>query len=116
MFREGLRQGSVLSPLLFLFAIDTLRCHLPPADDMALWEEVALTQLVEGVEAVFRWGQEHKIRLNLSKCEVSFFSSDPRKSLWQPSCRIDGAVLRFNPNPVFLGVTYDNMLTFGPQA
>ena len=61
----------MLSPLLFLFVIDTLRSRLPPAteasfyaDDVALWsahphKEVALAQLVGCLEVVLRWGREH---------------------------------------------------------
>ena len=44
LFREGVPQGSVLAPILFLFAIDGLNARLPLgieislfADDVALW-------------------------------------------------------------------------------
>ena len=61
-------------------------------------------------------GGEHKVHLNLNKCEVTFFSSNPGESKWQPEVRFGEEVLRYNPNPVFPGVTFDRMLTFGAQA
>ena len=128
LFREGLPQGSVLSPLLFLFVIDGLRQHLPPgvhismfADDVALWashsvKTVAASKVEEGVAAVFRWSQEKKLMLNLGKCEVTFFSTDTHEAKWQPSVSVGGTSLKFSPTPVFLGVMYDRTLSFRPQA
>jgi hypothetical protein len=63
--REGMPQGCVLAPLLFLFIIDDLQDRLPEgmnsslfADDSALWvhssrEEEAVPVLQEGVREVY---------------------------------------------------------------
>ena len=121
-------QGSVLSPLLFLFVINTLRARIPTnvevsmyADDVALWsshpdKDVARMEIEGAVGEVLRWSREHNLNLNLSKCEVSFFSTDTKEAKWQPTVEVDGFHLKFNATPVFLGVKYDRMLTFRPQA
>jgi hypothetical protein len=87
VMHEGVPQGSVLAPLLFLFVIDDLQYFLPRgvhsslfADDSALWvhspkKEDAVLQ--EGVREVYQWARAKKLTLNLKKCEVSFFSGDP---------------------------------------
>jgi ribonuclease HI len=67
---------------------------------------------------VFRWSVEKKLHLNIAKCEVTFFSPDTAEvgpDALRP-IRVNGLPLRFNSNPVFLGVTYDRTLSFGPQA
>ena len=86
-FREGVPQGSVLAPLLFLFVIDSLNDRIPQglqvslfADDVALWasdpDKGAAAALVEeGVRCVFAWNKEMKLALNIGKCEISFFTS-----------------------------------------
>ena len=83
---QGVPQGAVLSPLLFLFFIDGIRDEAPEgalvsmyADDIAVWashqdKEVALRIVQEAVEAFSVWSKNHRITLNTAKCEVSFFS------------------------------------------
>ena len=129
LFREGLPQGSVLSPLLFLFVINDLRPRLKSdvtsmfADDVGLIAQhrnlaVAAATIEADVVEVHRWSQEKKLHLNIAKCEVSFFSPDPKESTpeWLPPIYVDSTPLKFNPTPVFLGVTYDRTLSFRPQA
>ena len=38
------------------------------------------------------------------------------RPLWRPKVRIDGTKIPHNPNPTFLGVTYDTQLTFAKQV
>ena len=128
LMRQGLPQGSVISPLLFLFVIDGLRACLPTeltvslyADDVAILateadKDVAVRKIEEATAKVSEWSKKHKLNLNLNKCEIGVFSSNTHESQWKPEVRLDGQVLNVNPNPVFLGVTYDRSLTFTAQS
>jgi hypothetical protein len=123
MMREGMPQGSVLAPLLFLFVIDDLQDRLPEgvyssllADDSALWvhspkKEDAVLVLQEGMREVYRWARAKKLTLNLKKCKVSFFSADPHEAKWQPVVEVEGTQLGFNPTPLFLGVELSRTLS-----
>ena len=128
LFREGVPQGSVLAPLLFLFVIDTLNDRLPRglhvsmyADDVALWarspeKETAASLVEEGVRAVWQWSQEKKLTLSIEKCEVGFFTSDTSEFEWRPNVVVNGRALPFNPTPKFLGIKYDRMFSFAEQV
>ena len=125
---QGVPQGAVLSPLLFLFFIDGIRDEAPEgalvsmyADDIAVWashrdKEVALRIVQEAVEAFSVWSKNHRITLNTAKCEVSFFSSSPKEASWSPSLTLNGQPFRVNNTSTFLGVTFDRTLTFRPQV
>jgi hypothetical protein len=124
---EGMPQASVLAPL-FLFVIDDLQDRLPKgvhsslfADDSALWvhsprKEDAVPVLQEGTKKVFWWARPKKLTLNLKKYKVSFFSADPHEAKWRPVVEVKGTILRFNPNPKFLGVGLRRTLSGKEQA
>ena len=128
VFRQGLPQGSVLSPLLFLFFINSVVEVVPGdvnvslyADDVAVWtsdrrKEAALHKVRSAVAAIAQWSVKWKLRLSETKCTVSFFSQHPGEASWSPSFEVEGKTLRFEPNPVFLGVKFDRVLSFKAHA
>ena len=126
--RQGLPQGSVLSPLLFVLFINNLAEILPEdaqvamfADDVTLLathrdKKTAEGQLQHLVDIVSAWSKEWKLTLNADKCEVCFFTTDTKEANWSPSIIIDGKVLKHEPTPKLLGVTLDRQLCFSKHV
>ena len=125
---QGLPQGSVLAPILFLFYIDELAKIMPTnvtvslyADDVSILassrsKTEAEDQAQQAVDTVKAWSDRWKLRLNGVKSEVSTFSLSNEDSTWRPQINIDNTPLRFEPNPKLLGVTLDRRLTFTRQV
>ena len=57
------------------------------------------------------WSGRWRLKLNVSKYETCLFTTDTSETTWRPEVRIDGTTIPHNPNPTFLGVTYDTQLT-----
>ena len=98
--RQGLPQGSVLSPLLFLF-INGLEGVIPEgidkalfADDASVWSQDSDLNIAEqrvqiAVEAIYTWSLKKKMELNVLKSEVTFFSNDPKEAKWRPNISLE---------------------------
>jgi hypothetical protein len=128
VFKEGLPQGAVLSPLLFsvfiddlleVFEEDTLVSAF--ADDLAIAVSRRKKEEAEGVmqgeiRKVESWSKKWGLQLNERKCETCLFTTDTSEAKWTPALKVNNTQVPENRNPVFLGITYDPRLTFGKHV
>ena len=123
-FTQGLPQGSVLAPLLFLFYINDLATTLNNdavialfADDVSILTIAHKREDAEAtgqsvVSSVVTSSQEWKLNLNAEKSEVCTFSTWSNDSSWNPTIFIDNQKVCVNTTPRLLGVILDRSLTF----
>ena len=133
--RQGVPQGCVLSPLLFLFFIDNLAQRLVSenpemakklvfslfADDVTILarhnSRVDAAKAAQwAVNLVARWSTEWKLTLNASKSEVAYFTTNTHEAAHEPHVTIQGVKIPFAKHPKLLGVHFDRQLTFGKQT
>ena len=94
----------------------SVSCSLD-ADNLAIWSSYpsVLTAVEASKGALFqleRCSEYWRLPLNPSKFEASFFSVDPYQANLQPNLLLLGFRLRFNPTPIFLGITFDRTFSF----
>ena len=125
ILQNGVPQGGVLSPTLFLLFINDLKQYIPRkvnsslyADDLALisTEEYTGTskfRLQDALNNLSSWSKEWGMTINSKKTTYSIFSlSTKHQSI---KLTLDKATLEKNDNPTYLGVTFDPRLTWKNQ-
>ena len=123
-FTQGLPQGSVLAPLLFLFYINDLATTLNNdavialfADDVSILTTARKREDAEAtaqsvVSSVATWSQEWKLNLNAEKSEVCPFSTWSSNSSWNPTIFIGNQRVRINTTHHLISIVLERSLTF----
>ena len=127
-FQEGLPQGAVSSPALFLlYANEWLGLQKEGveyggfADDLALWTtgrrmgEVR-ARMQAALEGVDEWAKRNKITLNPSKCECCVFARSAGERAMRMGLKVAGREIETRGELKYLGVVVDQGLTFARQV
>ena len=130
IFKEGLPQGSVLSPILWLIYINDILPDLPEGIDCSLYaDDTAIlstgrslqsctVNIQSTLDAIANWTKVWKVDMSPTKCCYTIFTLNPSESNGKVTANIllNGQPLPFNPNPTFLGITLDASLSFAKHA
>ena len=113
-FTQGLPQGSILVPFLFLFYFNNLASLLDDNAAMAVFtddvsilttackKEDAEAAAQSMVNSVLIWKQKWKLNFNTDKSEVCHFSTWSNNSTWHPAVFTGTQKIWFNTTPCFL--------------
>jgi ribonuclease HI/exonuclease III len=126
--KEGLPQGSAISPLLFLIFIDDIDEELSShtdrslyADDTAAWttkgrsKAEAEKRMQESINRIAAWSRKWKMTLNESKTEALVISAGSGQH-WAPSLKLNSKPIKIVDEYKFLGVVIDKNLRFKKHA
>ena len=115
--REGVPQGGVISPTLFIIIIDDiceqLSSHIPwslHADDLATTVQVttAAIRMQEAMNLISDWAKDWLVMINRTKTEATRFSLSPKREEF--ILQINEQEIHQQDTPTYLGVKLENLL------
>ena len=122
--KAGAPQGSNLSPLLFLIYVNDMpnpSHHQTKksqfADAAGQWAvskniDLAAEYLQRDLDKLARWCAKWRIKLNPEKTKAIKFSKSQIAIRAEPALSLYGDLLSYNPQIIFLSITFDNRMTF----
>ena len=123
--KEGVPQGGVISPTLFIIfiddIIDKLSRHISKAlhaDDLAVWTSSESTStarylMQEALDNISKWSTDWLVEINKTKTEATCFSLSTSKEKW--TLKLEGVDIPKQDTPTYLGVKMDTRLTWNPH-
>jgi len=123
--REGVPQGGVISPTLFLVYINDITSTVPMhvsntlhADDFAVWcaeqhTSTATHRIQTAINNVSDWADEWALKLSKTKTVTTLFSLSTSKE--EIKLKVADQLVPQVETPTFLGVTLDTRLTWKPH-
>ena len=123
--KEGVPQGGVISPTLFIIFIDDIVDKLSRnisralhADDFAVWTSAESTSttrylMQQAMDSISKWAKDWLVEINRTKTESTCFSLATSKEEW--TLKLDGADIPKQDTPTYLGVKLDTRMTWSPH-
>lgn len=127
VLKEGIPQGSVLSTLLFDIAINDILNNIPKevegllyADDLTLSitaerENLAVRQMQLTINKIVKWASERGYKFSTAKTKMMIFSKRRERIVLDVPLKLYGKDIERVRNFKFLGVYFDEKLTFIPH-
>lgn len=117
---NGVPQGSVISPLIFNIMVNDIpsavKCRISQfADDIALWLtgkniKFITGQMQQNIDGLVAWCKQWGFQLSAPKTVGVLFTQ--KKSIPKISLKLDGVDIKFEPYAKFLGLFFDQRLTW----
>ena len=123
--REGVPQGGVISPTLFLIYINDITTVIPRhvsntlhADDLAVWSAAEHTtsaahRIQGAVQKIHQWTEDWGLQISEVKTQTTVFSLSTSKE--KVTIKLGDKILPQVETPTFLGVKLDTRLTWKPH-
>ena len=125
LLKNGLPQGSSISPILFLIFINDLDADLDArtvaslfADDTSAWRKDGKVKgsdkvlMQDEINKIVNWADRWKMKINTSKTKSMVVSTAQADRSWDPEVTADGDKIKPVPDYPFLGVSIGNDLRF----
>ena len=129
LLRNGLPQGSSISPLLFLIFINDIDVDIDLetaaslfADDTSAWRadgKIRGSQRIlmqEEVDKILAWADEWKMKVNGSKTKAMIISSSVDDQQWDPQLKTGETPIKLVQDYPFLGINIPADLRFGSHV